>query len=199
MALKRQAKTLNRPNFDLVMKHVRMKRNGLRNEAILLLSVKAGLRAKEISDLTWTMILDPDGIVGDHIHLTDMASKGNSGRSIPLNRDLKQALTTLHQISVERGFPHAASRHIISTERCDRSTPQVIVNLFRRWYGEVGLIGCSSHSGRRTFITNAARKISTVGGSLRDVQALAGHKSLNTTQRYIEFDSLAQSKVVNII
>jgi len=50
----------------------------------------------------------------------------------------------------------------------------------------MGLNGCSSHSGRRTFITNAAKKISSVGGSLRDVQMLAGHSSLAVTQRYIE-------------
>ena len=51
----------------------------------------------------------------------------------------------------------------------------------------------------RTFITNAARKISTVGGSLRDVQVLAGHKALSTTQRYIEADAAAQRKVVDLI
>ena len=52
--------------------------------------------------------------------------------------------------------------------------------------------GCSSHSGRRTFFTNTARKISTVGGSLRDVQMLAGHTALSSTQRYIDADVEAQ-------
>ena len=56
-----------------------------------------------------------------------------------------------------------------------------------------------SHSGRRTFITNAARKISTVGGSLRDVQMLAGHKALSTTQRYIEGDVEAKRRVVDLV
>ena len=60
------------------------------------------------------------------------------------------------------------------------------------WYQVLGFQGCSSHSGRRTFITNAAKQISTVGGSLRDIQALAGHASLSTTQRYIEADVEAQ-------
>ena len=68
-----------------------------------------------------------------------------------------------------------------------------------KWFRSIGLQGCSSHSGRRTFITNAARKISTVGGSLRDVQVLAGHKALSTTQRYIEADAGAQRKVVDLV
>jgi integrase/recombinase XerD len=54
--------------------------------------------------------------------------------------------------------------------------------MFQRWYGDLGFVGCSSHSGRRTLITNVARKISTVGGSLKDVQQLAGHANLQTTQ-----------------
>ena len=63
----------------------------------------------------------------------------------------------------------------------------------------MGLYGCSSHSGRRTFITNAAKKISSVGGSLRDVQMLAGYSSLAVTQRYIEGDGEARVKLVNLL
>src|ERR1051325_2275238 len=40
---------------------------------------------------------------------------------------------------------------------------------FHRLYSGLGMIGCSSHSGQRTFITRCARKIGEVGGSLRDV------------------------------
>ena len=56
-----------------------------------------------------------------------------------------------------------------------------------------------SASGRRIFITNTARKISTVGGSLRDVQMLAGHTNLRTTQRYIEANPEAQVRIVEMI
>ena len=85
------------------------------------------------------------------------------------------------------------------SERLDGKSAQVIVNMFQRWYRDLGLVGCTSHSGRRTFITNAARKIATVGGSLRDVQHLAGHSSLQTTQRYIEGDSEARKRVVDLV
>jgi len=36
-----------------------------------------------------------------------------------------------------------------------------------------------------------------VGGSLRDIHALTGHKSLQTTQRYIEVNTEAQRKVIS--
>ena len=73
------------------------------------------------------------------------------------------------------------------------------MNMFHRWYRHLGFSGCSSHSGRRTFITNAARKISTAGGSLKDVQELAGHSNLRTTQRYIDANPDAQVRVVGLI
>jgi integrase/recombinase XerD len=88
--------------------------------------------------------------------------------------------------------------YVVTTERSGRTSAQAVVNMFKRWYTDLGLLGCSSHSGRRTFITNAAKKISTVGGSLRDVQMLAGHSSLAVTQRYIEGDSDARRKVVDL-
>lgn len=92
-----------------------------------------------------------------------------------------------------------ASPFVITTERGGRTSAAVVVNMFAAWYKAAGLQGCSSHSGRRTFITNAARTISTVGGSLRDVQVLAGHKALSTTQRYIEADVEAQKRVVDLL
>jgi integrase/recombinase XerD len=74
-----------------------------------------------------------------------------------------------------------------------------IVIWFSRAYRAVGLDGCSSHSGRRTFITRAARLVHKAGGSLRDVQLLAGHRSIQTTQGYIDGDSDAQRRLVSLI
>ena len=76
--------------------------------------------------------------------------------------------------------------------------PVGIVVWFARAYRAIGLTGCSSHSGRRTFIT-AARLVHRAGGSLRDVQVLAGHRSLLTTQRYIDGDSDVQRQLVALI
>ena len=198
MGLEKQAKILNRKQIDMVNVYLGSKRNGIRNQVIFLLSVRAGLRAKEIANITWSMIVDADSNISDLINLTNTASKGKSGRVIPINKQLKSKLVELYD--QEKGsYRHTVSERVIRTERADATSPQAIVNMFHRWYSDLGLTGCSSHSGRRTFITNAAKKISTVGGSLRDVQFLAGHTSLQTTQRYIEGDSEARVKVVDLI
>jgi integrase len=78
-------------------------------------------------------------------------------------------------------------------------TAKTIVNWFKSTYLALGLVGCSSHSGRRTFVTNAARRIHKAGGSLRDVQELAGRRSIKTTQGYIEGNSDAQRRVIYAI
>jgi integrase len=199
MALGKQAKTLSKTQIDTATAFLLTRRHGLRDQTVFLLSIRAGLRAKEIANLKWSMVLNADGEVGNAIHLTDSASKGKSGRIIPLNKQLRFNLVQMLAIAVQdhRFAPEAA--YLVKTERSSHTSAQAIVNMFKRWYGDLGLLGCSSHSGRRTFITNAAKKISTVGGSLRDVQMLAGHSSLAVTQRYIEGDSEARRKVVDLV
>ena len=192
MSLLKQAKTLSKRQIALTTALLQQTRYPARNLAIFLLSIKAGLRAKEIASLTWDMVTDAEGNLGSALHLRDEASKGTSGRVIPLNKELRGALQKLRD---ERD----SSAYVITTERAARTSAAAIVNLFAQWYQMTGLKGCSSHSGCRTFITNAARTISTVGGSLRDVQMLAGHRALSTTQRYIEADVEAQKRVVDLV
>jgi integrase len=194
MALGKQAKTLTKAQIDTLLLNVSSGRNGTRNRVIALLSVRAGLRAKEIAHLTWSMVLNSDGTLADEIALQDCAAKGSSGRLVPMAKDLKAAMTAWR---AECGAVDQKTR-IVTTERAAATSAQAIVNMFADWYRSLGFTGCSSHSGRRTFITNAARKISTVGGSLRDVQALAGHSSLTTTQRYIEVNADAKRRVVEV-
>ncbi|WP_113447642.1 site-specific integrase [Rhizobium cremeum] len=75
-------------------------------------------------------------------------------------------------------------------------TPKAVVNWFTAAYRQAGLAGCSSHSDRRTFITKAARLIAKAGGSLRDVQQLADHRSIETTQAYIDGDAEIQRRII---
>jgi integrase len=198
MGLSKQAKTLNTKQSKLVISYLNTTDRPQRNMVIFLLSLKAGLRAKEISCLKWSMIMGADGDIGGFIHLPNVAAKGNSGRPIPLNKTLKDNLVQLLN-KVQLVNDNVSDQFIITTQRSPKTSAQVIVNMFSHWYDECGLIGCSSHSGRRTFITNCSRMISSVGGSLRDVQSLAGHSNLNTTQRYIDGDEKSKIKVVDII
>jgi integrase/recombinase XerD len=88
---------------------------------------------------------------------------------------------------------------VILSERRTPILPSSIVKWFKLIYAELGFEGCSSHSGRRSFVTKAARTIYKVGGSLKDVQQLAGHRSLETTQAYIEGDSNIKRKLIALL
>jgi len=190
----KQAKTLSTAQVGVVLAHLQATRNPLRDRVMFLLSLRAGLRAKEIAEATWFMVLDADGRVGDTLALEDHAAKRGSGRMIPLANDLQRALEVLYEARRPR-----PAETILYTEREPHFSAATVAQWFFTMYRRLDFVGCSSHSGRRTFLTNAARKISLCGGSLRDVQHLAGHADLSTTAVYLDCDPLAARKVVNLI
>lgn len=189
----KQAKILSPDAIDQLLAYAASSRYPLRNSVIVMLSVKAGLRAGEIAKLTWPMILDPDGKIGCIIELQDKAAKKGSGRSIPVHPHLAEALKAWSDTQAN------LEGYVIKSERGGPMTPLSVVVWFRIAFDKTGLRGCSSHSGRRTFITRAARLVHKAGGSLRDVQLLAGHASIQTTQRYIDGDTDAQRRLVTLI
>lgn len=188
----KQAKILADNDLALVLSSLQTTRHPLRNRLLVLLSVKAGLRAAEISKLDWDMVLDAAGQVGSAIELRDRIAKKGHGRVIPLHPELRTALEAWKTKTT-------ASGPVVKSERGGRMTPVSLCNWFKFTYEAVGLEGCSSHSGRRTFLTKAARRAHKVGGSLRDVQQLAGHASIQTTQRYIDCDPEAQRRLVALL
>ena len=161
---------------------------------IILLSFYAGLRACEIAGLAWPMVLGSDHKIDDAATLGGGITKGGRMRSVPLAPKLRTSLRQLHRVS-----SRPVEGPVILSERNRHMTPRSIVNWFALTYRELGLSGCSSHSGRRTFITRTARLVSKTGGSLRDVQELAGHRALTTTERYIEGDRAAQRKLIALL
>jgi integrase/recombinase XerD len=188
----KQAKVLFDHHVQALLAYATGSRYPVRNRVIVLLSVKAGLRAGEIANLTWPMVVDPSGDIAPHIELHDGAAKNRSGRRVPLHNDLRRALAQWREIS-------DGVDHVVESERGVGLTPSSIVNWFTTAYRHLGLAGCSSHSGRRTFITRAARLVHKAGGSLRDVQLLAGHRSIQTTQAYIDGDTDVQRRLVALI
>jgi integrase/recombinase XerD len=197
MALGKQAKIISDKQVRAVLSELDTRRYPIRDRVMFLLSIKAGLRAKEVSSVTWAMVTDAEGEIADAIALENRASKGKGGgRHIPMHPDLKAALIALHR---NRGEKARSDMPVVHSERDRGLSAAAVVVWFHRLYAGLGMVGCSSHSGRRSFITRAARKISEVGGSLRDIQQLAGHASLGTTARYIEADPEAQRKLVMLI
>jgi integrase len=139
------------------------------------------------------MVVDPSGEIGSSLELHDRIAKNGSGRVIPIHPDLHAALVKLASLQFAPDGP------VIRSERGGPMSPVSIVCWFARAFRMIRLEGCSSHSGCRIFITTAARLVHKAGGSLWDVQLLAGHRSIQTTQRYIDGDTEAQRKLVSLI
>jgi integrase/recombinase XerD len=172
--------------------HARSSSTAERDRVIILLSVKAGLRASEIAKLDWSMVLDPQGRVGHLITVCDAIAKMGSGRRIPMHPILRRALLVLCRSGNAVG-------PVICSVRGGCMRPNSIVNWFVTLFAALGFEGCSSHSGRRTFITLAARNLHRAGCSLRDVQLLAGHRSIDLTQGYIDGYLKGQRRLVAML
>ncbi len=108
MALGKQAKPLTKAQVEAVLGYLARTRYPIRNRLIFLLSIRAGLRAREIALLTWSMVTDAEGKVGHMIALQNEVSKGRSGRVIPIHSQLRAALIEWHGIHTS-GFQIRAS------------------------------------------------------------------------------------------
>ncbi|MEW6437771.1 MAG: site-specific integrase [Pseudomonadota bacterium] len=188
----RQAKIITPAMLRRMLSYVGRTEYTARDRVIILLSVKAGLRACEIARLDWSMILDARGQIGAFIDVRDAIAKKRGGRRVPLHRDLRAALIKLKG----RNSPIGP---VIRSVRGGAMQANSIVNWFVLLFKALEFEGCSSHSGRRTFITNAARNAYRTGCSLRDVQLLAGHKSIEVTQAYIDGHTNGQRRLVTFI
>lgn len=186
----RQAKLLSETHIQKALRTLARRRSVMRDRVMLLLSVRAGLRACEIAGLDWSMVTEPNGRISRLMTVHDRIAKKGGGRRIPMHDELISAIR-------EYGATVRKTGPLLPSSRSgDNLRPNSVVNWFVQLYREIGAIGCSSHSGRRTFITQAARKAHRAGASLRDVQLLAGHRSIEVTQGYIDGDSDAQRRLV---
>ena len=193
MSLTKQAKPLNEKQQRFVLSHIDDTRDAIRNRVMFLLSVDAGLRAKEIASVEWRMVLDAEGNLTDAIRLENKSAKGSSGGVVYISERLKAALVALLAVSNPVSNPVST---IVKAKSGKPFSAASMTNWFWLLYRDLGFEGCSSHSGRRTAITKWARTISQHNGSMRDVQALARHSSLQMTQRYVEVSEDAMKRVV---
>lgn len=191
---KQPAKVLEPAEVRRVLKHVCHTRHPTRNRVMILLSFKAGLRACEIAGLTWPMVLTSSGKLSPIVNVSRHIAKQGRARRVPIHPALSAALLALH---AETDRPREGP--VICSERQRHMTARSVVNWFRGTYAQLDLEGCSSHSGRRTFITRSARLLAKTGGSLKDIQELAGHQAITTTERYIVGDRDAQRKLIALV
>jgi integrase len=107
----RQARIITPSVLRRMVTHVGDSYYPARDRVIILLSVKAGLRAAEIAQLDWSMVLDIRGQIDESISLHDAIAKKRSGRRIPMHQDLRQALSVLYRQSKPHGpGPHEGVR-----------------------------------------------------------------------------------------
>src|SRR5258707_1446572 len=147
MTLGKQAKILTDKQVRAVLTELDRRRYPLRDRVIFLLSIKAGLRAKEVASVTWAMITDAEGEIADVIALENRASKGKGGgRHIPIHPDLKAALIKLHR---DRGEKARPDWPVIHSERDRGLSAAAVVVCLPRLFTRLPLVGCSTESGRR--------------------------------------------------
>jgi integrase len=102
-----------------------------RDRAMILLSIKAGLRACEIAGLDWSMVLDPLGRVSGTINVRDVIAKKRGGRRIPMHPDLRRALAQLAQTTEPVG-------PVIRSYRGSHLRANSVVNWFVALFVEPG-------------------------------------------------------------
>src|SRR3954454_13548690 len=93
----RQGKLLSNRQLTIALRQVAGSRQPEREQLMLALSVKAGLRAGEIAKLTWPMVLDAAGRVAGVIELHDRAAKNGGGRTIPVHPQIRRLLLRLRR------------------------------------------------------------------------------------------------------
>ena len=188
----KQAKVLTDNELKKVISYIEaFDRYAERNKAIILLTHYCGLRVSEIASLLLSDVRNENGDINEVIHLTANQTKGSKSRRVFVNKKAKTALKQYLQsdLSVlQRTF-------LFNTQKSKRFNTNALTQLIKRLYERSGIRGASSHSGRRSFITNLANK----GVNVRVIAELASHKSIQTTQRYIEASETTLANAVDLL
>lgn len=207
MSETRKAKYISNEQFNLLLNYFETRLYRERNRVMLFLAAKAGLRACEIAGLCWKHVLNNDcSDIGETLIITNDISKSHRSKDGKLKKtggrhfDMSDALRIeLRELYFSMKRKPAYTDEIILNQEGYGMTGHGVTKIFGHWFSVLRWKGYSSHSGRRTFITNAARTVTLLGGSLIDVMRLAGHKSLVTTQLYIDPNPEIIKKLVNSI
>ena len=188
--MSKQAKTLNQQELRKVLDYISTRKHAARNRAMLMTTFLSGMRVGEVSSLRMKDVIDAEGNVRNEIRLTPEMTKGDSARIVFVNERLRKELEQYLRIHKSNS---PDSKLFYSQKKTSNGfNSNTLTQHFHFLYKRAGLDGASSHSGRRTFITNLASK----GVGVRVLMNLAGHKSIATTQAYIDInDNMLRSAV----
>lgn len=175
----KQAKVLSDAELKRVLAVVASGKHSQRNRLAVLLSHYAGLRVGEIASLTWGDLLDASGEVGSSFHLLGEHTKTGETRAVHVSAKLAKEISA-HRSALINAPKMSAP--VIASQKGAGFSANSLCQLLGRIYFSAGLVGATSHSGRRWFITRLAHS----GVSPKVIMTLAGHRSLATTQRYID-------------
>ena len=192
-----QAATLSQQDLKRALKYCATRRYAERDRAVILTSVYAGLRAKELAALNWGDVYDEDGAVRSQFTLTAAQTKGQKSRTVYVSSGLRQTLKRYAQrrVSAFQTVGDIGRNPLFRSQRKIRFSANTMCQLMLDIYKGCGLSTASAHSGRRTFITRLAAQ----GVSVRVLAELAGHSSIQTTQRYIDVNAEQMARAVELV
>ena len=174
-----QARTINEKQAKTMFAFLSTQRNAIRNQAMFALSYYCGLRAKEIASLKVGDVLKADGSIKDVADLSAEQTKGRSGREFYINKHAKQHIAALIK-SMPVVEPHFPLLQVMGKRKAFSANGIAIA--MRNIYNDAGFTGCSSHTGRRSAISQLANK----GVGIRIIQKFSGHRQLQSVQHYLD-------------
>ena len=158
--------------------------HGLRDAALVAMSYRVGLRAKELASLSINDVLSPTGKLLDECALTGEMTKGGKPRIIYLTNTTLRAVLTAY-LNSRRALEHIlfnASSALFRSQKGGHFSPNTMQQLLSRLHRRAGVNGGRSHSGRRWFATELISK----GVDIKSVSVLMGHSSVSMTAQYAE-------------
>ena len=186
-----QAKTLTAKDLRRVLDFVATRPHAARNRLMLLMTHWSGMRVGEVAALTIRDVLNADGSAKDEIRLDAAQTKGKHARTVFVSERLRREINTY----IKLRSTWRADATLFATQKRAAFTANTLCQTLNTIYRKAGIDGASSHSGRRSFITTLASK----GVGVRVLAALAGHKSIATTQCYIDVNDDMKRAAVELI
>lgn len=186
-----KARVLSEPEFKRLLIVAKDGQFAIRNSALVYCSFGLGLRVKEIASLTIADVADYNYQLTEEICLKRSMTKGEKQRYAYLaNEKIRKAL----QAHLDTLKHVARDKPLFQTQRKSRFTPNSLQKWFKSLYDKAGIIGASSHSGRRTFITRLIEQ----GADIKAVSRLAGHANIVTTAIYVEDNPDRLKRIANL-